>query len=128
MLSMTILCGLANYFAKMSILLFIKRIFPRVVSRTTAYAILFGIIFNTVAYSAITIYTCAMCIPRVGSGGSLPAQCSGPLMMSLGTAGAAINATLDLYVLAVSIPSLWILQMPMRKKYKVVGVLTMGLG
>jgi hypothetical protein len=111
----------------MAILLFVRRLFPMRASPKTAYAIWIGIIANILTIIILTIYICAMCVPRVGSGGATPAQCPSDLLSRIGSGSAAVNAALDFYVLAVCVPTLWMLQMPMRKKIHVVGVLAMGL-
>lgn len=121
------MCNLASFFAKMAILLFLQRIFTRPGSPKAAYAVLAGIVVNTVAYLVIIIYTSAVCIPRVGSGGANPPQCTSQLQMKLGVGTAVVNVFLDLYILAVSVPTLWTLQMPTRRKVSIVGVLSVGL-
>jgi len=46
--------------------------------------------------------------------------------MTLGVACASVNAVLDIYVLLVAIPSLWMLQMPTKRKIGVVLILLTG--
>jgi hypothetical protein len=114
----------ANFFAKASILLFVQRLFPRQVSPKTAYAIWFGIIANALAYIGLTIYLGVVCTPK---NGAFPATCPGPVLNHVGVGGAAVNALLDIYTLGVSVPTLWMLQMPLRRRISVVGVLCLGL-
>lgn len=126
-ISIVIVANLANCFAKMSILLLVYRLFPRTVAPKTSYCILFGIFANVTTYFIITIYMCVGCIPRIGSHGVRPAKCDGDFQSRIGTGTAAVNAVLDFYILAISLPSLWVLQMPIKKKLSVVGVLAVGL-
>jgi sorbitol-specific phosphotransferase system component IIC len=114
----------ANFFAKASILLFVQRLFPRHVSPKTAFAIWFGIIANIIAYITLTVYLGVVCTPR---NGAFPATCPGPLQNHVGVAASVVNAFLDIYTLGVSVPTLWMLQMPLRRRVSVVGVLSLGL-
>ncbi|KAF2267212.1 hypothetical protein CC78DRAFT_577411, partial [Lojkania enalia] len=124
---LTLFTPLATGLAKISILLFILRIFPRVASPKTAYATYCGLFLNTAFYTALTIATFVICTPRSGEAGQLPAKCDPRARMNLGIASSAINAALDIYVLAVAIPSLWTLQIATKKKIGVILVLGTGM-
>ncbi|KAF2258647.1 hypothetical protein CC78DRAFT_586876 [Lojkania enalia] len=127
LLALQLLSCAANFLAKASILLFVRRLFPRTVSPKTSYAIDFGIVANCIAYLVIIPYTSILCIPRVGSNGQSPSICTQKKMIDQSIGSAATNAALDLYVFAVAMPSLWILQMPLKRKLSVVAVLAVGL-
>ncbi|CAI6341953.1 unnamed protein product [Periconia digitata] len=128
LVSSEIIGHLANYFAKMSILLFINRIFPRLATPVAWYLIQFGIISTSIAYAVIVVVLSVGCIPRVGSGGQLPSTCyEEKFHFRTGAAGGFINVITDIYILAISIPSLWILRMPLKRKISVMGVLAVGL-
>jgi hypothetical protein len=124
---MTLFTPIASGLAKVSILLFILRIFPRLTSPKTANAIYAGLALNAVSYIALTLATFILCTPRMGEAGQLPQKCSPKVRMNIGIASAAVNAVLDLYVLAIAIPSLWTLQLPMKRKLGVIVVLGTGL-
>ncbi len=127
LLSIQIVCNFANFFAKMSILLFLRRLFPYNISPKTAIAIWFGIFANVIAYFILSIILIAVCVPQVGAPRPGPNMCPGPIEIRLGRGTGALNAVLDLYALAVAVPSLWMLRMPIRRKISVIGVLAMGL-
>lgn len=124
---MTLFTPIASGLAKVSILLFIHRIFPRLASPKIAYAIYGGLVLNVLAYTAMTIATFILCTPRRGEGGQLPAKCTPKVRMDIGIGSAAINAGLDVYVLAIAIPSLWSLHLPLKRKIGAVLVLATGL-
>ncbi|OCL14895.1 hypothetical protein AOQ84DRAFT_423185 [Glonium stellatum] len=121
-----LLVPVASGLAKVAILLFIIRIFPRVAAPKIAYCIYFGLILNCLFYVTLFIYTVVMCAPRPDANGQLPLKCDGHLRMTLGVACASINAVLDIYVLCVAIPAIWSLQMPMKRKIGVVLILCTG--
>jgi hypothetical protein len=121
-----LLIPVASGLAKVSILLFFLRLFPKRASPKTAYLIYFGLVLNILFYVILFIYTCVVCGPRPGDKGQLPAKCDGSLRMTLGVACASVNAVLDIYVLLVAIPSLWMLQMPTKRKIGVVLILLTG--
>jgi hypothetical protein len=124
---MQIIGNLANFFAKCSVLLFLQRLFPRNISPKTSMAVWFGLAANIITYTIITVYSSARCIPRMGGHGFVPKSCTGPFQIKIGIGSAAVNAFLDLYAFAVSVPSLWMLRMPTKRKISVVGVLSIGL-
>ncbi|KAH8161846.1 hypothetical protein CIB48_g6407 [Xylaria polymorpha] len=117
----------ASLLVKVSILLFIQRIFPRNVSPKTAYAAWAGVVINIIAYSTLIIYIGVMCGPRPGDGGRLPAACTPKNRKDSGIASAVINASLDLYVLAIAVPPILGLKMARKKKIGIITVLCIGL-
>lgn len=117
----------ASFFVKVSVLLFLARIFPRRVAPKTTYAIWAGLAINAVAYSALIIYIGVSCAPRPADRGMLPLQCTPKVRQDQGVASAVINAAMDLYVLGIAIPAVWSLQLVTRKKIGIVGVFAMGI-
>ncbi|KAI1421990.1 hypothetical protein F5Y12DRAFT_765109 [Xylaria sp. FL1777] len=117
----------ASFLVKVSILLFIRRIFPRNVSPKTAYAIWAGLTLNILAYTILIIYTGVVCGPRPSEGGQLPAACTARNRKNQGIASASLNASLDLYVLAIAIPPISALKMARKKKIGIISVLCVGL-
>ena len=93
----------------------------------TAYALYVGIFLNSVFYFITTLYTIIVCTPRYGDNGMLPAQCSSEVLLQVGEAVAGVNMVLDLYTLGVSIPTVVLLQMSVRRKVGVILILCTGL-
>lgn len=119
---------LSNCFAKASIFLFIRRLFPSTVRPKTNWVINIGFILNCIANLVLVLYYSIECAPRAGSDGAMPTKCTATrLSPRVGQASAAINAAMDLWVLAVAVPCLWVLQMPTKRKLSVVGILGLGL-
>ncbi|MCJ1380211.1 hypothetical protein MMC17_003314 [Xylographa soralifera] len=114
-------------FAKLSILFFLLRLFPKTVRRSLANLIFFGIGLNLLYTVILTLYLGIVCSPRPGGGGQFPAQCSGEIRLQVGDASAAMNLFLDLYVLAIAVPTIATLQMSTRRKIGVILVLGTGL-
>jgi hypothetical protein len=117
----------ASLLVKVSILLFIQRIFPRNVSPKTAYAVWAGLALNIIAYSTLIIYIGVVCGPRPSDGGMLPAACTADARKKQGIASASLNAALDLYVLAIAVPPILALKMARKRKIGIVSVLCIGL-
>ncbi|KAG9230917.1 hypothetical protein BJ875DRAFT_137795 [Amylocarpus encephaloides] len=128
---MTFTLNITNFwssaFAKLSILFFLLRVFPRKVRPTIAYLIYIGAAINGLFYCILTIYTGVVCAPRQSTGGFYPAKCTPAVRLQTGQASAAVNAFLDLYILAISLPTLWALQLPKGKKLGVIAVLCTGI-
>lgn len=119
--------SVASFLVKISVLLFIGRVFPRRVSPKSAIAIWIGLAINIVAYCTLIIYTGVTCAPRSSDHGQLPGGCTAKLRQNQGIATASVNAALDLYVLAVAVPSILHLQMTMKRKLGIIAVLSMGV-
>ncbi|KAF2973000.1 hypothetical protein GQX73_g499 [Xylaria multiplex] len=124
--ALTFLSLVINLLAKLTLLLFIARIFPRRASPKTTYAVWFGIAFAVVAYVSIFIEFAVDCAPRASSNGSFPPACTGRVRQYQGVAAATVNAALDVYVLSIAIPSVFALQMPTKRKVGVSAVLGLG--
>ncbi|CAI6334449.1 unnamed protein product [Periconia digitata] len=124
--ALPIVSNLANFFTKCSILLFLQRLFPRVACPKTAVALWVGLAANFVAYATLTMWLFVKCIPWKGQAG-VPTSCRGSFQLQIGIGSSVVNATTDLYALALAIPSLWLLRMPLKRKISVIGVLAIGL-
>ncbi|CAJ2504434.1 Uu.00g118280.m01.CDS01 [Anthostomella pinea] len=124
---LTILLPVASFLVKISILLFLGRIFPRRASPKTGAAIYIGLALNVLSYSALIITTGVLCGPRAQDLGQLPAQCEPEVRQDLGIATACLNAALDIYVLVVAIPAVLSLQLAPRKKVGIIAVMGMGV-
>lgn len=112
---------------KLSILFLLLRLFPRSARRTLAYLVYLGLALNILYSIIITLYFGIVCAPRPGGGGTFPASCSPGIRLQVGISSAALNAFLDIYVLAISIPTIAALQMSTRRKIGVSLVLGTGM-
>ena len=117
----------STMFAKLSILYFLLRLFPRTARRTLSVFIYTGIALNIVYTVILTLYLGIQCGPRPDGHGQFPASCGGPVRDEVGWASAALGIFLDLYVLAISIPTVANLQMSVKRKVGVILVLGTGL-
>lgn len=117
----------ATMFAKLSILYFLLRLFPRTARKTLSVFIYLGIGLNIVYTIILTLYLGIQCGPRPDGHGQFPASCGGPVRDEVGWASAALGIFLDLYVLAISIPTIANLQMSAKRKIGVIVVLATGL-
>lgn len=116
----------ATYFAKMSIMLLLLRLFPRNAFRVISILTWLGIVLNTIFYFSLLTVNLSVCAPRAPSKVS-PAMCTRKFRGRIGEANASINAILDIYVLVISLPTLWKLRMNRSRKVGVMVVLGIGL-
>lgn len=106
--------ALSLLFSKVSILILFFRIFS--VSQRLRYAIYFGI-FTTALACALSIVVTAVNCPSD--------SCSTPFKWAV--AKGTLNVFLDFYILGLPIPTLWKLNMGMKKKVGAIGIFITGL-
>lgn len=97
-------------------------------SLRTRYLIYFGIPFLGLFYTACLLVEVISCTPRSGETwleATSSKRCNTDL--TLGYVMAAFNVTSDFYLLAIPIPVVWKLQLPLRKKIGVSAVFMTGL-
>jgi len=97
-------------------------------SRRTRYLIYFGMVFVVFLYTACLLAEAISCTPRQGQTwieASLSKGCGGDLI--LGYVMGAFNVVSDFYLLAIPIPVVWKLQMPLRRKVGACAIFMTGL-
>jgi hypothetical protein len=96
-------------------------------SRRARHLILFGITLITLFYMACLLTETISCTPRLGETWMEAAsskRCGNDI--TLGYVMAAFNVLSDFYLLAIPIPVVWKLQLPLRQKVGVSAVFMTG--
>lgn len=125
---MTVLSIISNLLTKVSLFLFIHRLFPRQhASPRSTYAVWIGLGFTPLAYIPMLIYWGVTCSPNPSIYGPFDAKCTQPIQKIQGIVAASVNAGFDLYVLGIAVASLWVLRLSTKKKLGAIGVFAVGL-
>lgn len=131
LLALQVVGNMSTFLAKASILLFARALFPIGARPKAAYAVIFGLVVNCIAYIILIVYILAMCAPKPGAVYNYWDQgapkCTQQVKLDLAIAAAAVNAVLDLYILAVCVSALWTIQMALKRKLSVIAILSLGL-
>ncbi|MCJ1242111.1 hypothetical protein MMC14_010118, partial [Varicellaria rhodocarpa] len=122
-----IVAGITFFFIKLSILLLYLRIFS--LNLRTRYFIYFGVSAIFVFTVVSTILYGVLCVPHKHESWqetSASPRCSSS-QEGLETANGVFNAVSDIYILLLPLPSIWRLQLPMRKKTGLIATFLTGL-
>ena len=93
----------------------------------TRYLIYFGMVIMVLFYTACLLVEAISCTPRSGETwieAQLSKRCGRDL--TLGYVMAAFNVVSDFYLLAIPLPVVWKLQLPLRRKIGVSAVFMTG--
>ena len=118
--------GFAMFLAKLSLFLLYLRIFY--VVKNMKVMVYCGIIFSFGLYSTNIVLTAVLCAPRVGEswvGSATFKRCT--KMLPWSPVQGALNLCLDLYLLALPLPSLWKLNMRRARKIGVMAIFMTGM-
>ena len=120
------LMGPTNVVAKSSLLLLYHRIFAP--KQSFRYLIYFGIVFAIGTQLSMNIIDAIFCTPNIGQPWSYKVgiKCASHARGYTIAQGIS-NVLLDLFILCLPIPTVWGLQLPVRKKIGVTLIFMTGL-
>ncbi|KAK8044772.1 hypothetical protein PG993_004796 [Apiospora rasikravindrae] len=113
-----LLAGVPNGFAKLSILFFLRNIFPRRARPWTAWCIWTGITVVVLFYVIQVLYIGIHCGPQA---------CTVNEQVDIAKATASINLALDIFILVLAVVNVWTLKMSRRHKIGVIAVFMTGI-
>ncbi|MCJ1257348.1 hypothetical protein MMC24_005173 [Lignoscripta atroalba] len=106
------------------LLLYLQLFYPNV---TLRYLIYFGILFNSLFYTACVLVQIILCSPRAGqSWFEVTLSPRYARTIPLGVVQAAVNVGGDFYILFLPIRGVWQLKLPLRKKIGVSAIFMSG--
>lgn len=121
-----ILAGPSYFFAKASLFLLYYRVFA--LKNLMRKMIICGAVFALLVYIVIMVPVVGtLCAPRIGHEWDFRVLLSCRRALTYGVVQAVSNLTLDLFILALPIPAIVQLQLPMNQKIGVFAIFMTGL-
>lgn len=120
------LAGPSYFFAKASLFLLYYRVFA--LKRLMRLMIICGVVFAFVVYVVVMVPLIGtLCAPHIGHKWNFEVLLSCRRALTYGVVQAVANLSLDLFILALPIPAIVQLRLPMNKKIGVLAIFMTGL-